>query len=160
MATLNTLLAPDLIKPGTQWTLLSNVNGYGRPTGDNLTTQGRHGRSIRLLERRGDRLLVQLLNFCFFKISIFPFRTKLVCGWIESGILLFVRGHLIRRIIVSHRSVHRLLCVHLDVLILLGELPSLDKLILHPRLAHGRDENTTTPSTFLVYLKDQIRVKY
>ena len=62
MATLNTLLAPDLIKPGTQWTLLSNVNGYGRPTGDNLTTQGRHGRSIRLLERRGDRLLVQLLE--------------------------------------------------------------------------------------------------
>ncbi len=62
MATLNTLLAPDLVKPGTQWTLLSNVNGYGRPTGDSLTTQGRRGRSIRLLKRRGDRLLVQLLE--------------------------------------------------------------------------------------------------
>ena len=37
MATLNTLLAPDLLQPGTQWTLLSDVNGYGRPTGDSLT---------------------------------------------------------------------------------------------------------------------------
>ena len=41
METLNTLLAPDLLQPGTQWTLLSDVNGYGRPTGDSLTTQGR-----------------------------------------------------------------------------------------------------------------------
>ena len=51
METLNTLLAPDLVKPGTLWTLLSNVNGYGRPTGDSLTTQGRRGRSIRCIRR-------------------------------------------------------------------------------------------------------------
>ena len=62
MATLNTLLAPDLIQPGTQWTLLSDVNGYGRPVGHSLTTQGRRGRSIRLLERNSGRLLVQLLE--------------------------------------------------------------------------------------------------
>ena len=30
METLNTLLAPDLVQLGTQWTLLSDVNGYGR----------------------------------------------------------------------------------------------------------------------------------
>ena len=62
MATLNTLLAPDLMQPGTQWTLLSDVNGYGRPVGHSLTTQGRRGRSIRLLERSSGRLLVQLLE--------------------------------------------------------------------------------------------------
>ena len=62
MATLNTLLAPDLMQPGTQWTLLSDVNGYGRPVGHSLTTQGRRGRSIRLLEWSSGRLLVQLLE--------------------------------------------------------------------------------------------------
>ena len=84
MATLNTLLAPDLLQPGTQWTLLSDVNGYGRPTGDSLTTQGRCGRSIRLLQRSSDRLLVQLLEDgyrCWMDLEALIGRAKQLPAW-------------------------------------------------------------------------------
>ena len=38
MATLSSLLAPDLVQPGTKWTLLNDVNGYGHPMGCLLYT--------------------------------------------------------------------------------------------------------------------------
>ena len=84
METLNTLLAPDLLQPGTQWTLLSDVNGYGRSTGDSLTTQGRSGRTIRLLQRSGDRLLVQLLEDgyrCWMDLEALIGRAKQLPAW-------------------------------------------------------------------------------
>ena len=62
MATLSTLLAPDLLTPNSCWTLRADVNGYGRPQGDGLTTQARCGRSFRLLRVLGSRLQVQLLE--------------------------------------------------------------------------------------------------
>ena len=62
METLRTLLAPDLIRPGSCWTLLHTVDGFGRATGTGLTTQARSGRSIRLLEQVGSRLRVQVLE--------------------------------------------------------------------------------------------------
>ena len=62
METLRTLLAPDLIRPGSCWTLLHNVDGFARATGTGLTTQARSGRSIRLLEQVGSRLRVQVLE--------------------------------------------------------------------------------------------------
>ena len=84
MATLNTLLAPDLVQPGTQWTLLSDVNGYGRSTGDSLTTQGRRGRSIRLLKRSANRLLVQLLEDgyrCWMELDALIGQAKQLAAW-------------------------------------------------------------------------------
>ena len=84
MATLSSLLAPDLLLPGSQWTLLSDVNGYRHPTGNSLTTQGRHGRSIRLLQRSGDRLLVQLLEDgyrCWMDLDALIGRAKQLPAW-------------------------------------------------------------------------------
>ena len=62
MATLSTLLAPDLLHPQSCWTLLKDINGYARSRGTSLTTQARCGRSFRLLQRNGSRLNVQLLE--------------------------------------------------------------------------------------------------
>ena len=62
MATLSTLLAPDLLTPSSSWTLLTDVNGYSGPEGSALTTQACRGRSFQLLESLEERLLVQLLE--------------------------------------------------------------------------------------------------
>ena len=62
MATLGTLLAPDLLTRRSCWTLRTDVNGYSRPQGQALTTQARRGRSFRLLDVVGSRLGVQLLE--------------------------------------------------------------------------------------------------
>ena len=62
MATLSTLLAPDLLTPSSSWTLLTDVNGYSGPEGSALTTQACRGRSFQLLESLEERLWVQLLE--------------------------------------------------------------------------------------------------
>ena len=62
MATLGTLLAPDLLATQSCWRLLSNVNGYSRATGHGLTTQANQGRSFRILKVVGSRLQVMLLD--------------------------------------------------------------------------------------------------
>ena len=62
MATLGTLLAPDLLATQSCWRLRSNVNGYSRATGHGLTTQANQGRSFRILKVVGTRLQVMLLD--------------------------------------------------------------------------------------------------
>ena len=62
MATLGTLLAPDLLATQSCWCLRSNVNGYSRATGHGLTTQANQGRSFRILKVVGSRLQVMLLD--------------------------------------------------------------------------------------------------
>ena len=62
MATLGTLLAPDLLATQSCWRLRSNVNGYSRATGHGLTTQANQGRSFRILKIVGSRLQVMLLD--------------------------------------------------------------------------------------------------
>ena len=62
MATLGTLLAPDLLATQSCWRLRSNVNGYSRATGDGLATQANAGRSFRILKVVGSRLQVMLLD--------------------------------------------------------------------------------------------------
>ena len=62
MATLGTLLAPDLLATQSCWRLRSNVNGYSRATGDGLATQANAGRSFRILKVVGSRLQVRLLD--------------------------------------------------------------------------------------------------
>lgn len=62
MATLGTLLAPDLLATESCWRLRSNVNGYSRATGDGLATQANAGRSFRILKVVGSRLQVRLLD--------------------------------------------------------------------------------------------------
>ena len=62
MATLGTLLAPDLIQTGSSWQLCADVNGYSRSEGASLTTQACRGRRFRILERQPKRIAVQLLE--------------------------------------------------------------------------------------------------
>ena len=62
MATLGTLLAPDLIQTGSSWQLCADVNGYSRSDGASLTTQACRGRRFRILERQPKRIAVQLLE--------------------------------------------------------------------------------------------------
>ena len=62
MATLGTLLAPDLIQTGSCWQLCGNVNGYARPESESLTTQACRGRRFRILEKQRNRIAVQLLE--------------------------------------------------------------------------------------------------
>ena len=62
MATLGTLLAPDLLATQSCWRLRSNVNGYSRATGDGLAAQANAGRSFRILKVVGSRLQVRLLD--------------------------------------------------------------------------------------------------
>ena len=62
MATLGTLLAPDLLATQSCWRLRSNVNGYSRAIGDGLATQANAGRSFRILKVVGSRLQVRLLD--------------------------------------------------------------------------------------------------
>ena len=62
MATLGTLLAPDLLATQSCWRLRANVNGYSRATGDGLATQANAGRSFRILKVVGSRLQVRLLD--------------------------------------------------------------------------------------------------
>lgn len=72
MATLSTLLASELALPGSCWRLRANANGYKRAIGQALVTQASNGRSFRILERRGSRLRVQLLEDgyrCWFDLD-------------------------------------------------------------------------------------------
>ena len=62
MATLGTLLAPDLLATHSCWRLRANVNGYSRATGHGLTTQAAKGRSFRILKIVGARIEVMLLD--------------------------------------------------------------------------------------------------
>jgi hypothetical protein len=62
MATLGTLLAPDLLATQSCWRLRSNVNGYSRATGHGLATQANAGRSFRILKVVGSRVQVRLLD--------------------------------------------------------------------------------------------------
>jgi len=62
MATLSTLLAPELSQPGRCWELRRDVNGYARPRGEALATQACAGRGFCILGQDGDRLRVQLLE--------------------------------------------------------------------------------------------------
>jgi hypothetical protein len=62
MATLGTLLAPDLLATQSCWRLRANVNGYSRATGHGLTTQAAKGRSFRILKIVGARIEVMLLD--------------------------------------------------------------------------------------------------
>ena len=62
MATLGTLLAPDLIQTGSCWQLCTDVNGYSRSDGESLTTQACQGRRFRILEKQRKRIAVQLLE--------------------------------------------------------------------------------------------------
>ena len=62
MATLGTLLAPDLIQRGSCWLLNVDVNGYARADGEILTTQACQGRRFRILEKQHKRVAVQLLE--------------------------------------------------------------------------------------------------
>ena len=62
MATLSTLLAPELTRPGSCWELARDINGYARAKGDGLATQACAGRGFRILDQEGDRLRVQLLE--------------------------------------------------------------------------------------------------
>jgi hypothetical protein len=62
MATLGTLLAPDLLATQSCWRLRANVNGYSRATGHGLTTQAGKGRSFRILKIVGARIEVMLLD--------------------------------------------------------------------------------------------------
>ena len=48
MPTLGTPIAPDLISPGSCWTLLSGQNGYARPTEKGLATQAAAGRGFKV----------------------------------------------------------------------------------------------------------------
>ena len=62
MATLGTLLAPDLLATQSCWRLRANVNGYSHATGHGLTTQAAKGRSFRILKIVGARIEVMLLD--------------------------------------------------------------------------------------------------
>ena len=62
MATLSTLLAPELAQPGSRWKLRRDVNGYARARGDGLATQASAGRGFRVLRREKGRLQVELLE--------------------------------------------------------------------------------------------------
>ena len=72
MATLSTLLAPELALPGSCWRLRTNANGYKRAMGQALVTQASDGRSFQILERLGTRLWIQLLEDgyrCWFDLE-------------------------------------------------------------------------------------------
>ena len=62
MATLGTLLVPDLLTTQSCWRLRANVNGYSRATGHELTTQAGKGRSFHILKIVDARIEVMLLD--------------------------------------------------------------------------------------------------
>ena len=49
MPTLGTPLAPELLLPGSCWTLTCGVNGYARISGSSLATQAAEGRGFQVL---------------------------------------------------------------------------------------------------------------
>ena len=62
MGTLNKLLAPELLKPNSYWTLLVDVNGYEDSYSKTLATQAWAGRCFQFIKADGQRLLVKLLE--------------------------------------------------------------------------------------------------
>lgn len=84
MATLSTLLAPELALTGSCWRLRTNANGYKRAVGKALVTQASNGRSFRILERRGSRLWIQLLEDgyrCWFELEAVLGRAEQRSPW-------------------------------------------------------------------------------
>ena len=84
MATLSTLLAPELALTGSCWRLRTNANGYKRAVGKALVTQASNGRSFRILERRGSRLWIQLLEDgyrCWFELEAVLGRAEQQSTW-------------------------------------------------------------------------------
>ena len=84
MATLSTLLAPELALTGSCWRLRTNANGYKRALGNALVTQASNGRSFRILERRGSRLWIQLLEDgyrCWFELEAVLGRAEQRSPW-------------------------------------------------------------------------------
>ena len=87
MATLGTLLAPDLIQAGSCWQLRRDVNGYSRADGDNLTTQACHGRRFRILGQQRNRIAVQLLEDgyrCWLELEAVLGRAEQCSPWRPS----------------------------------------------------------------------------
>ena len=87
MATLGTLLAPDLIERGSCWQLCADVNGYSRSAGASLTTQACRGRRFRILERQPKRLAVQLLEDgyrCWLELEAVLGRAERCAAWQPS----------------------------------------------------------------------------
>ena len=87
MATLGTLLAPDLIQTGSSWQLCADVNGYSRSDGASLTTQACRGRRFRILERQPKRIAVQLLEDgyrCWLELEAVLGRAERCAAWRPS----------------------------------------------------------------------------
>ena len=87
MATLGTLLAPDLIQTGSCWQLCADVNGYSRPDGESLTTQACRGRRFRILEKQRNRIAVQLLEDgyrCWLELEAVLGRAEQCAPWRPS----------------------------------------------------------------------------
>ena len=87
MATLGTLLAPDLIQTGSCWQLCADVNGYSRSDGASLTTQACRGRRFRILERQPKRIAVQLLEDgyrCWLELEAVLGRAERCAAWRPS----------------------------------------------------------------------------
>ena len=87
MATLGTLLAPDLIQTGSCWQLCADVNGYSRSDGESLTTQACRGRRFRILEKQRKRIAVQLLEdgyHCWLELEAVLGRAEQCAPWRPS----------------------------------------------------------------------------
>ena len=84
MATLGTLLAPDLIQSGSCWQVCEDINGYARPDGENLTTQACRGRRFRIRKNQRKRIAVQLLEDgyrCWVNVEDVLGRAKACSPW-------------------------------------------------------------------------------
>ena len=87
MATLGTLLAPDLIQTGSCWQLCADGNGYSRSDGVSLTTQACQGRRFRILEKKRNRIAVQLLEDgyrCWLELEAVLGRAERCAPWRPS----------------------------------------------------------------------------
>ena len=91
-------------------------------------------------------LLLDLVVIDLFEEGVLSLWSEdiLILGLTKVDVLV-IHMHLIW-IITSHRYIH----VHIRVLLIVV-VDDLSALGLHPRLAHGRDEDAATASSFLGY---------